>query len=137
MAKSGRVKNIGAIASAAVLLTLAGCRGEGEVASPADAVSNCVACHTFNEGGAALAGPNLYGILGTSAGMRPGFASSSAMKASGIIWTPETLDAFILGPARIVPGNRMSFFGEIDEARRKAIVAYMQSSASPAPAVSK
>lgn len=137
MAKMGCVKNIGAIASVAVLLTLAGCRGEGRIASPADAISNCVACHTFNEAGAALAGPNLYGILGTTAGMRPGFASSGAMQASGILWTPATLDAFILSPAKVVPGNRMSFFGEIDEARRKAIVAYMQSSASPAPLASK
>lgn len=131
------MKNIGAIASVAVLLTLAGCRGEGRIAGPADAVSNCVACHTFNEGGAALAGPNLYGILGATAGTRPGFAYSNALKASGIVWTPATLDAFILSPASLVPGNRMSFFGEIDDARRKAIVAYMQDTASPAPSASK
>lgn len=136
VSKRGRVKNIRAILTGTVLLTLAGCRGEGRVASPADAVSNCIACHTFNDGGAVLAGPNLYGILGTTAGVRPGFAYSSALKASGIVWTPATLDAFILSPAKSVPGNRMNFFGEIDAARRQAIVAYMQSSAPPEPTVS-
>jgi len=114
------------------VLALTGC---GEIRTPqaADAVAACVGCHTFGEGGAMLSGPNLYGIVGETAGTRPGFGYSVAMRDSGIVWTPQTLDAFLQAPAKFMPGNRMAYFGEVDAARRASIVAYMQGGAAPAP----
>ena len=90
-------------------------------------VRQCALCHTFEKGGSRMAGPNLFGIIGEKAGVRPGFAFSPAMKASGVVWSPETLDAFIAAPQKVVPGTRMAFAGERDPARRRAIVDYIQS----------
>lgn len=115
----------------AALLALGGCGGT-RTPQAADAVAACVACHTFGEAGATLAGPNLYGIVGATAGTRPGFAYSSAMKDSGVVWTPAALDAFLQAPAKSMPGNRMAFFGEVDAARRASIIEYMQAP-TPAP----
>ncbi|RJF93806.1 c-type cytochrome [Sphingomonas cavernae] len=106
-------------------LTLAGCGGE-KATGPVDAVARCAACHTFDKGGAKRAGPNLHDVIGKTAGRQAGFSYSSAMKGSGITWTPDTLDAFIATPNKIVPGNRMGFAGESDAAKRKAIIAHMQ-----------
>ncbi len=108
------------------LLTVAGCGRTTETSSVSDTVAACIACHTFNDAGATLSGPNLYGIVGEKAGSRSGFAYSSAMRDSGVIWTPETLDAFLQAPAKFMPGNRMAFFGEVDAARRASIIEYMQ-----------
>jgi cytochrome c len=113
---------------AALPLALIGACGgpQGSTAMP-DPVRQCALCHTFEKGGARMAGPNLFGIVGERAGVRPGFAFSPAMKASGIVWTPETIDAFIAAPQKMVPGTRMAFAGESDPARRRAVVDYMRS----------
>jgi len=112
----------------AASLALGGC-GEGRAPAAADVVAACVGCHTFGEGGPMLSGPNLYGIVGEKAGTRAGFAYSSAMRDSGIVWTPQALDAFLQAPAKFMPGNRMAFFGEVDAARRAAVIEYMQAQA--------
>ncbi|WP_380875785.1 cytochrome c [Sphingomonas sp. DBB INV C78] len=106
-------------------LPLAACGGEKQ-AGPADAVAICATCHTFNKGGMKRTGPNLHGIVGATAGSQPGFTYSGAMKDSGITWTPETLDAFIAAPGKLIPGNRMGFAGEPDAAKRKAIIAWLR-----------
>ena len=68
-------------------------------------------------------GPSLVGIIGKKAGSEQGYAYSAAMKNSGIIWTAETLDAFMAAPNKVVPGNRMGFAGEPDAASRNAELA--------------
>ena len=57
----------------------------------------CAACHTL-EAGANSVGPSLHGIFGRKAGEIADFRYSPAMKRSGIVWTPETLDNFIADP---------------------------------------
>ena len=32
-----------------------------------------------------------------------------AARENGLIWTPETMAAFIADPAKVVPGNRMRY----------------------------
>jgi len=115
---------VGASSLVFAALALAGCGGD-EAADPRAVVSSCTACHSFDAGGARRTGPNLHGLLGQPAGQRPSFASSAAMKKSGIVWTANTLDAFIADPNAVVPGNRMGFRGEPDAAKRRAIIAYM------------
>lgn len=125
------MRTIPIISCVVALLLVGGC---GQVRSPAasDAVASCVGCHTFNVGGATLSGPNLHGIVGETAGTRAGFSYSSAMRDSGVVWTPETLDAFLQAPAKFMPGNRMAFFGEVDAARRASIIEHMQALAHDA-----
>ena len=46
------------------------------------------------------------------------------MKASGITWTADTLQAFVANPSKIVPGTKMDYDGAGD-ADAKAIAAYL------------
>jgi len=39
----------------------------------------CSACHTLADGGANLAGPNLWGVVNNPAGSKEGFAYSAAL----------------------------------------------------------
>ena len=58
----------------------------------------CSACHNFDKGGAAKAGPPLYGVVDRAVAEVPNFAYSDALKAKGGKWTFEALDHFISGP---------------------------------------
>lgn len=62
----------------------------------------CVKCHV-KEG----MGPPYVGVLGRTAGTVKGFEYSEALRASGIVWTEETLDKWLTDPDKLVPGNLM------------------------------
>lgn len=85
----------------------------------------CRACHTLDEGGADMIGPNLYGFFGAKAGTRPSFQYSDALKNANFVWTPRALDAWLREPARFLPGNRMTFVGVSYERDRKDLIAYL------------
>jgi cytochrome c len=87
----------------------------------------CGACHqvaTTRNG----AGPHLQGVVGRAAGSVEGFNYSPALKASGITWTPETLETYLANPTAMVRGTRMvQRFDNADE--RRAIIAFLSSRA--------
>lgn len=93
----------------------------------------CRACHTMHEGGANKVGPNLWGMFGREAGGVPGFAYSDALANSGIVWTPETVNAWLEKPAEFLPGNIMVFVGVRDPQDRANLIAYLQQSSGAAP----
>jgi len=64
----------------------------------------CSMCH-LDEGQGQ--GPNLKGVVGRKAGALPGFAFTSAMTGSNLVWTPANLDRLLQGPAKLVPGTTM------------------------------
>jgi cytochrome c2 len=72
----------------------------------------CYACHSVKLGESGLPGPNLHGVLGRRAGTLPGFEFSPAMLEAGatrgLVWTSETLDAFLADPQQFLPGTSMS-----------------------------
>lgn len=89
-------------------------------------LKKCEICHSLTAGGPAKAGPNLREIYGRKAGTAPGFAFSSAMKNSGIVWDDGTLTAFLRDPKDALPGNRMSFPGIADEAALADLLARLK-----------
>lgn len=112
-------------------LTLTACGSGGGGGAPGNALARCSTCHAVKAGDPKRSGPSLVGIIGKKAGSEQGYAYSAAMKNSGIIWTAETLDAFMAEPNKVVPGNRMGFAGEPDAASRKAIIEAIGKSAQP------
>ena len=70
-------------------------------------------------------GPNLHGMFGRKAGTAEGFRYTDALVKSGIVWTPETMDAWLKQPGALVPGNGMAFAGIANDADRASLVAWL------------
>lgn len=94
----------------------------------------CAACHSFDKGGAAKVGPNLFGIVGGPKGHMQGFAYSDALVKTGGSWTYDELNKFLYDPKAYAPGTKMTFAGLKKDEDRAAVVAYLRSLAdSPQP----
>jgi len=93
--------------------------------------TRCKACHTLEEGGRHRVGPNLWAISGATAGQKSGFAYSSAMKNSGVVWTDENLAAYIANPRKFMPKNRMTFAGLRKPEDQAAVIAYIKDKTGP------
>jgi cytochrome c len=94
----------------------------------------CASCHSFNEGGRAGVGPNLYGIVGAKHAGQAGFNYSAANRAMGEKpWTEEEINQFLAGPARYMPGTRMAFAGVSSAPQRADIIAFLRSISPNAP----
>jgi cytochrome c len=85
----------------------------------------CLACHSIEQGGANMIGPNLYGFFGAPVGSREGYDYSEAVSEADFVWTPRALDAWMAQPGDFLPGNRMTFAGVSKEADRADIIAYL------------
>lgn len=102
---------------------------EAEVAGPVDygtllaaadltkgseQAKKCVQCHNFEQGGAILQGPPLYGVLGRDIAGVPGFkysAGGGSLSEHEGAWTYENLNAFLERPKGFASGTIMNFAG--------------------------
>lgn len=97
----------------------------------------CVACHTFDQGGANGTGPNMWGVMGRTVASVSGFNYSSAMReygADGTQWLYQNMYDYLAAPRRYVPGTSMAFAGLRSQEDRINLIAYMREmSGSPLP----
>jgi cytochrome c len=93
-----------------------------DTAPPAFAI--CRSCHSV-EAGRNGVGPTLHGIVGSKAGDVAGFPFSPALRQSGITWDRQSLDTWLQGPMKMVPGTRM-VISVPDPVKREAIIDYLE-----------
>jgi cytochrome c len=86
----------------------------------------CQACHTLEDGGQELRGPNLHGVFGRQAGTKDGYKFSNAFEASEVTWTEKTLDQFLAEPRTFIAGNKMAFPAVRKPEDRADLIAYLR-----------
>ncbi|WP_223525027.1 c-type cytochrome [Pseudomonas sp. A-B-26] len=86
----------------------------------------CGGCHQVGESARGSFGPQLNGIFGRHSASTTDYQYSDAMKAANILWTRETLTAYLEDPKKVVPGTRMIFWGLSDPEKIENLLAYLQ-----------
>ena len=92
----------------------------------------CAACHALDRN---KAGPMLDGVFGRKAGSVPGYSYSPALRASGLTWSADRLDKWLMGPRVLVPGARMPV-SIIEATTRRDIIAYLKAESGSSGAAS-
>lgn len=116
-------------ASAAIVIALSATQalaGGDPVKGEKLAKKKCTSCHTLNEGGPNRLGPNLFGVLGRTAGTAEGFKYSKPMAGSGLVWDGSAFTDFVEKPKKFMKGTKMSFRGLKKAAQRADLLAYFQ-----------
>ena len=89
----------------------------------------CFACHSVVAGEDKLPGPNLRGVIGRRAGTLPGFRFSPALVEAGgrgVVWTRETLDAYLADPELFIPGTEMGLPALREADDRRDVIDFLE-----------
>lgn len=100
----------------------------GDAAKGERVFKKCKACHAVGEGAKTKTGPILNGIIGRAAGAEEDYKYSKALMEAaegGLVWTPESLSAFLEKPKAYMKGTKMSFSGLRKPADRENVIAYL------------
>lgn len=117
-------------ASIAFVICSGSAFADGDAVRGKQLFNRCAACHSID--GQNKAGPALNGVFGRRAGAVEGYRYSAAVANSNIVWTDETLDAYLSGPARMLRGTRMTA-SVVRPDDRADIITYLKTLTAPAP----
>ena len=117
----------------AILATLPASYAAADLENGKAKFAICKSCHTTEQGGPNMTGPNLYGVFGRKAGSLDGFAYSDGLKATGVTWDAAHIDTWITDPRAMVPTTKMTYFGLKDAKDRTDVIAYLKVATSPLP----
>ena len=85
----------------------------------------CADCHSAKEG-KNRKGPSLFGVAGRQAGVVAGYSYSDALKKSGVVWTPNQLEAYLTKSTKLVPGTKMKVdISDLTATQRSDVIAYL------------
>ena len=106
----------------------------GDLAHGEKVFKKCSACHQIASGGKNMIGPNLWGVIGRTAGSVSDYKYSKAMVAYGKEWTYEEMNSYLIKPQAYVKGTKMAFAGLRKEKDRASVILFMNSkSSNPKP----
>ena len=93
----------------------------------------CAACHNVASGAKHKTGPNLWGIVGSKAGIQEGYKYSDWLKGAGIEWNDESLTAWVSKKkvkksyfGKDVKNSKMIFGGIRKENQINNLLAYLK-----------
>ena len=115
----------GLIAALATALLVPSAHAAGDASKGQSLFVRCAVCHTAQRGAPNRIGPNLFGVVGRKAGTLAGYSYSSAMTKCGIVWGADTLPRYLMGPASVVPGTKMTFQGLSNPQQAADVAAYL------------
>jgi cytochrome c len=83
--------------------------------------ARCSACHSVDDN---RVGPMHMGLFGRKAGGVKSYSYSEALRKSKVVWSRDTLTAWLANPEMLIPGQRMGY--SMDNANdRDDVVAYL------------
>lgn len=88
--------------------------------------SECRKCHAADASDASY-GPPLENVVGRGAGTIEDYDYSTSLEASGIVWTPAALRAWMEDNDGFMPGTKMRHVGIEDRTVQDFILAYLSS----------
>ena len=88
--------------------------------------AECHRCHADNPTDPSY-GPPLVNVVGRGAGTVADYDYSPALAASGIVWTPAALRAWMEDNDGFMPGTKMRHVGITDPVVQDFILSYLQS----------
>lgn len=128
-----------AAAAAAIVLTAGAAQAQdaGDATRGEVVAKKCMACHTFDEGGANKVGPNLYGVMKRGVAKLDGYKYSDGLVAAAEKqpqWTEAQLMDYLDDPTGWMratlddPKARSKMTFKLgDEQQRRDVIAYMAS----------
>ena len=84
--------------------------------------TTCSTCHALDKN---KVGPELAGVVGRKAGSVAGYPYSAALAHADVVWDAQSLDEWLQGPQKFIPGALMPF-SLPDAVRRRDIIAYLK-----------
>jgi cytochrome c len=85
--------------------------------------NKCKACHQADKN---AVGPHLGGVVGRKAGSVADYTYSDAVKNSGKTWDEASLNSWLQGPSKFIPGTKMIFAGVKDDTDRANLIEYLK-----------
>ncbi len=99
----------------------------GDLAHGEKVFKKCSACHMIAAGGKNMIGPNLWSVIGRTAGSVDDYKYSKAMVAYGKEWSFEEMNSYLIKPQAYIKGTKMAFAGLRKEKDRASVILYMNS----------
>ena len=99
----------------------------GDLAHGEKVFKKCSACHMIASGGKNMIGPNLWGIIGRTAGSVSDYKYSKAMVAYAKQWGFEEMNSYLIKPQAYIKGTKMAFAGLRKEKDRASVILYLNS----------
>ena len=106
----------------------------GDLAHGEKVFKKCSACHMIASDGKNMIGPNLWSVIGRTAGSVSDYKYSKAMVAYAKQWSFEEMNSYLIKPQAYVKGTKMAFAGLRKEKDRASVILFMNSkSSNPKP----
>jgi cytochrome c len=87
---------------------------------------SCMACHSINPGEHST-GPSLANLWNRKAGTAEGFSRySPVLSDANVEWDENSLDQWLSGPRKFIPGTSMNLQGITDAQERADLIAYLK-----------